>query len=63
MEVKPEPGLYKVSVNALPSKADARLVGNVGVILPVKVMCSVAIDSLEVGVADADQTTQPKFER
>ncbi|XP_075229650.1 oligosaccharide transferase delta subunit isoform X2 [Lycorma delicatula] len=63
MEVKPEPGLYKVSVNALPSKTDARLVGNVGVTLLVKVMCSVAIDSIEVGVADADQTTQPKFER
>lgn len=63
MEVKPEPGLYKVSVNALPTKADSRLVGNVGVTLSVKVMCSVAVDSLEIGVADADQTTQPKFEK
>lgn len=63
MDVKAEPGLYKVSVNALPSKADSRLVGNVGVILPVKVMCSVAVESLEIGVADADQTTQPKFEK
>lgn len=63
MEVKPEPGLYKVSVNALPSKGDNRLVGNVGVTLPIKVMCSVGIDTLEFGVVDADQTTQPKYEK
>lgn len=63
MEVKPEPGLYKVTVNSVPTKADPRLVGNVGITLPIKVMCSVAVDSFEIGIGDSDQTTQPKFDK
>lgn len=63
MDAKPEPGLYKLSVSAMPAKPDPRLVGNVGVVLPLKVMCAVTVESFEIGVGDADQTTQPKFDK
>uniref|UniRef100_A0A1B6L611 Dolichyl-diphosphooligosaccharide--protein glycosyltransferase subunit 2 n=1 Tax=Graphocephala atropunctata TaxID=36148 RepID=A0A1B6L611_9HEMI len=63
MEAKPEPGLYKLSVSAQPAKAEPRLVGNMGVILPLRVMCAVTVDNFEVGVGDSDQTTQPKFDK
>lgn len=63
MEAKPEPGLYKLSVSAVPAKADPRLVGNVGVILPLKVMCSVTVDNFEIGIGDSDQTIEPKFDK
>lgn len=61
MEVKPERGLYKLSVSAALAKPDPRLVGNVGASLTVKVMCSVSVENVEVGTADADQTTQAKL--
>lgn len=63
MEAKPEPGLYKLSVNAVPVKADPRWVGNIGVVLSLKVMCAAVVESFEIGIGDADQSTQPKFER
>lgn len=63
LEAKPAPGLYKLSVSALPSKSDNRLVGNVGVVLPIKAICAITVDSFEVGVGDSDQTTHPKCEK
>uniref|UniRef100_A0A1B6DAG0 Dolichyl-diphosphooligosaccharide--protein glycosyltransferase subunit 2 n=1 Tax=Clastoptera arizonana TaxID=38151 RepID=A0A1B6DAG0_9HEMI len=63
MEAKTEPGLYKLSVNAMPIKPDPKLVGNVGVILSLKVICAVSVDNFEIGLGDADQTTQPKFDK
>ncbi|KAG8265750.1 proteasome regulatory particle base subunit [Homalodisca vitripennis] len=63
MEAKPEPGLYKLSVSAQPAKTEPRLVGNLGVVLPLRVMCTVAVDNFEIGVGDSDQTTQPKFDK
>jgi hypothetical protein len=61
METKPERGLYKLSVSAALAKPDPRLVGNVGASLTVKVMCAVAVESVEIGTVDADQTTQAKL--
>lgn len=63
MEAKPEPGLYKLSVNAVPVKPDPRWVGNIGVVLSLKVMCAAVVESFEIGTGDADQSTQPKFEK
>lgn len=63
MEAKPEPGLYKLSVNAVPIKPDPRWVGNIGVVLSLKVMCAAVVESFEIGTGDADQSTQPKFEK
>lgn len=53
METKPERGFYKVSVTA----------GSVTNTVLVKVLCQVAVDYLEIGTGDADQTTQPKLTR
>ncbi|KOC70802.1 Dolichyl-diphosphooligosaccharide--protein glycosyltransferase subunit 2 [Habropoda laboriosa] len=53
MEMKPERGFYKISVTA----------GSVTNTVRVKVLCEVVVDHMEIGTADADQTTQPKLER
>ena len=53
METKPERGFYKISVTA----------GSVTNTVMVKVLCEVVVDHLEIGTADADQTTQPKLTR
>ncbi|KAK7866677.1 hypothetical protein R5R35_006061 [Gryllus longicercus] len=61
MELKPERGFYKLSISAALAKPDPRLVGNVGASLTVKVMCAVAVENVEIGTVDADQTTQAKL--
>ncbi|KAK1126539.1 hypothetical protein K0M31_004172 [Melipona bicolor] len=53
MEMKPERGFYKISVTA----------GAVTNTVTVKVLCEVVVDHMEIGTADADQTTQPKLTR
>lgn len=53
MDTKPERGFYKISVAA----------GTVMSTIVVKVLCDVSIDHMEIGTADADQTTQPKLTR
>ncbi|CAK9817517.1 Dolichyl-diphosphooligosaccharide--protein glycosyltransferase subunit 2 [Anthophora plagiata] len=53
MEMKPTRGFYKISVTA----------GSVTNTVRVKVLCEVVVDYMEIGTADADQTTQPKLER
>lgn len=53
METKPERGFYKISVTA----------GSVTNTVVVKVLCEVVVDHMEIGTADADQTTQPKLTR
>ncbi|CAG2055222.1 unnamed protein product [Timema podura] len=61
MVTKPERGFYKLTVSAAVPKPDPRLVGNIGASLAVKVLSSVAVENVEVGTADADQTTQAKL--
>lgn len=51
MATSPEPGFYKVAVAA----------GPVTNTVTIKVLTEVKVDYLEVGTADADQTTQPKL--
>ncbi|XP_012256271.2 dolichyl-diphosphooligosaccharide--protein glycosyltransferase subunit 2 [Athalia rosae] len=53
MEIKPDRGVYKISVSA----------GSVSNTVTVKVLTEVVVDYLEIGTADADQTTQPKLSR
>lgn len=60
MKAKPGKGFYELTINAIPAKADARLVGNEGAVLLVKALGTIAIEGVEVGVADADQSTAPK---
>lgn len=63
MEAKPEKGIYKVTISATLDKPDSRIVGNIASTVNIKVMCAAGIDFVDVGTADADQTTQPKLER
>lgn len=42
------------------AKVDERLVGNSGAMVKVKALSSVAIEDVELGVGDADQSTAPK---
>ncbi|XP_058805642.1 dolichyl-diphosphooligosaccharide--protein glycosyltransferase subunit 2 [Phymastichus coffea] len=51
MATSPEPGFYKIAVSA----------GSVVNTVSVKVLTEVKVDYLEIGTADADQTTQPKL--
>lgn len=57
MEAKPSRGFYRLSVSAIPSKADKRLVGNVGAPIEVKVMTEVSVEGLELGTVDIDQAS------
>ncbi|KAH9373315.1 oligosaccharide transferase delta subunit [Haemaphysalis longicornis] len=58
---KPRRGFYKLSLNAVPVKADARLVGNDNAEIAVKVLTDVEVIGLELGTADRDQTAAPKM--
>ncbi|XP_077517846.1 oligosaccharide transferase delta subunit [Amblyomma americanum] len=58
---KPRRGFYKLSLNAVPVKADARLVGNADAEVNVKVLTDVEVVGLEIGTADRDQTAAPKM--
>ncbi|XP_001601669.2 dolichyl-diphosphooligosaccharide--protein glycosyltransferase subunit 2 [Nasonia vitripennis] len=51
MSATPEPGFYKIAVSA----------GSVANTVTIKVLAEVKVDYLEIGTADADQTTQPKL--
>ena len=61
MASKPGRGFYELTVTATPSKASNKLAGNEAVILLVKVLGSVGIEAVEVGVADSDQSTAAKL--
>lgn len=61
MAAKPGRGFYELTVTANPAgKANAKLVGNEAAVLLVKVLGSVSVDSVEIGVGDADQSTATK---
>jgi len=61
MAVKPGKGFYKLTLTGTPSKANAKLAGNEGAVLLVKVLGTVALENVEIGIADADQSTAPKM--
>ncbi|KAK6618090.1 hypothetical protein RUM44_002532 [Polyplax serrata] len=63
MDVKPEKGMYKLQISASLKSPDPRVISNIGATMAVKVMCTAAIDFIDIGTADADQTTLPKMER
>nr|CAG4640807.1 EOG090X04WQ [Eulimnadia texana] len=61
MSVNPGKGVYRVSISA--SSSDARLVGNSGAIVEVKVLTRIAVEDAEIGTADADQSTAAKLRK
>ncbi|GFQ75674.1 dolichyl-diphosphooligosaccharide--protein glycosyltransferase subunit 2 [Trichonephila clavata] len=60
MDIKPLRGFYTVSINAVPSKADPKLIGNTGARISVKVMTEVAVENAEIGTAFVDQVSSAK---
>lgn len=63
MKAKPARGFYDLTINAVPTKSDERLVGNSGAMLKVKALSSISIDDVELGIGDADQSTAPKVNK
>ncbi|KFM68788.1 Dolichyl-diphosphooligosaccharide--protein glycosyltransferase subunit 2, partial [Stegodyphus mimosarum] len=60
MESKPLRGFYTISVSAVPSKPDPKLIGNTGAQIKVKVMTEVAVEGAEIGTVYRDQMTSAK---
>ena len=61
MAVKPGKGFYELTLTAQPSKANEKWAGNEAALLLVKVLGSIDIGKVEIGVGDADQSTAPKL--
>jgi len=59
MGLRPETGFYDLVVSAQPAKASggAKLVGNTGVSLHVKVLVEQSVQNGEIKISDADQST------
>jgi len=60
MKSGPPAGFYELLVSAAPAKADSRLVGNTKVVVPVKILTTIAIDDAEIRISDTDQSTDGK---
>ncbi|XP_055943574.1 dolichyl-diphosphooligosaccharide--protein glycosyltransferase subunit 2-like [Argiope bruennichi] len=60
MDIKPLRGFYTVSINAVPNKADPKLIGNTGAQISVKVMTEVTVEAVEIATAFTDQVSSAK---
>lgn len=60
IQSKPLCGFYTVSISAVPTKADPKLIGNTGAQISVKVMTDVTVEGAEVGTVYRDQGTSAK---
>lgn len=60
LESKPRRGSYDITLNVVPTKADARLIGSTGAVIKVTVLTEVVVEGAEIGVADRDQATSVK---
>jgi len=61
MAAKPPPGFYELVLTATPAKADARLVGNVGVTVTVKVLATIELAEVELRVTDSENGGKGKL--
>merc|ERR1711988_230425 len=61
MAVKPGKGFYELTMTSTPTKENKKLAGNEGAVLLVKVLGTIALENVEIGIADADQSTAPKM--
>ena len=62
-KAEPGRGFYEVTLNAVPAKADDRLVGNVGALVGVKVVSTVTLDAVELSIGDADGSVAAKTQK
>jgi len=61
MAVKPGKGFYELTLTSTPTKPNSKLAGNEGAVLLVKVLGTISLENVEIGIADADQSTAPKM--
>ena len=61
MSAKPGKGFYELTLTATPTKANSKLAGNEGAVLTVKVLGTISLENVELGIVDADQSTAPKM--
>ena len=61
MSRDPSRGFYKVTVSA--TGGDSRLVGHTDATLIFKVLTAVALEDVEFGTADSDQSTAPSLNK
>ncbi|KAB7503151.1 Dolichyl-diphosphooligosaccharide--protein glycosyltransferase subunit 2 [Armadillidium nasatum] len=62
MSAKPTRGFYTLILNA-EGGSGGRLVGNTGASLTFKVLSAVALQDVEIGTADSDQSTSPSLNK
>lgn len=62
-KAEPGRGFYEMTVNAVPAKADDRMVGNVGALVGVKVVSTVTLDGVELSIGDADGSVAAKTQK
>ena len=55
LKAKPARGFYRLSLSVQPGQKDARLLGTAGAEVDVKVTTRVAVENVELAVADKDQ--------
>lgn len=60
LKAKPARGFYRLSVSVAPQQKDARLLGTAGAEVEVKVTTRVAVENVELSVADKDQGSAGK---
>jgi oligosaccharyltransferase complex subunit delta (ribophorin II) len=60
MSVKPARGFYRIMLSLVPQKPDARLIGTSGAEVEIKVTTQVAVENVEIGVADKEQSSAPR---
>ena len=63
MSSGPSRGFYILSVSASPVKPDPSLIGNTNAAVTVKVLTTIKVENVEVGVSDVDQSTSPNLQR
>lgn len=63
VESRPERGEYKLTVSAALDKPESNIISPATAVFSIHVLTSAAIDFVDIGAVDADQTTQGKLER
>ncbi|CAH1772561.1 unnamed protein product, partial [Owenia fusiformis] len=60
MQAKVTKGFYQLTISVAPTKKDARFIGITGAEIGIKVTTQVAIENVDIGIADKDQSSAAK---
>ena len=61
MSVKPARGFYRIVLSLVPDSPDSRLIGTSGAEIEVKVITQIAVEKVEIGVADKEQSAPSRM--